>query len=73
MYAELYLDQYHPHHTLFIKIKKILINHKTYSVKVVHKLPRINNIKEDLELKILAYIRLKPRSLISLLKSIFNK
>jgi hypothetical protein len=61
MYAEKYLVRYHPPHTLFIKIQKLLINHGSYSVKIVCKQPRIkNNNNENVELQVLIYISLNP-------------
>jgi len=63
MYAEQYPGRYHPPHTLFIKIEKLLINHGAFSVKGVRNQQiRQNNINDDVELQVLAYIRLNPRS-----------
>jgi hypothetical protein len=56
-YTEQYPDRYHPPHPLFIKIEKLLFNHGAFSVKVVHNQQiRQDNINDDVELQILAYI-----------------
>uniref|UniRef100_A0A2S2R929 DUF4817 domain-containing protein n=1 Tax=Sipha flava TaxID=143950 RepID=A0A2S2R929_9HEMI len=63
IYAEQYLGRYHPPHKLFIEIEKLLIDHGAFSVKIARNQQiRQNNINEDVEVQVLACIRLNPRS-----------
>jgi hypothetical protein len=66
IYTEQYPGPYHPPHTLFIKIEKLLIDYVAYSIKVVRRLPKLNIINEDVHCTTSSY-SLNPQSSVRLL------